>query len=158
MKVKSNAYLRSCHCQLSQELSLLTGPSSDSVFASLVQNTSLCVVPSTLTKCFQVQPLGQVLVRDYYSLLCGPQSKDQEVTCKTSELDHAWSVFQNKLEADSNRGILLILLLFVLASCLVVGILTLFRWMVWTFRNRKANLDEEEWNFTKVRGKITQVP
>jgi len=158
VKVKSNAYLKSCHCQLSQELSLLTGPSSDSVFASLVQNTSLCVVPSTLTKCFQVQPLGQVLVRDYYSLLCGPQSKDQEVTCKTSELDHAWSVFQNKLEADSNRGILLILLLFVLASCLVVGILTLFRWMVWTFRNRKANLDEEEWNFTKVEERLNGVP
>ena len=67
-------------------------------------------------------------------------------------------VFAMYFQVDSNRGILLIVLLFVLASCLVVGILTLFRWIVWTIRNRGKGDDEEEWNFTKVEERAAGVP
>jgi hypothetical protein len=63
----------------------------------------------------------------------------------------AWNNFQEKIEVTTNKGILLILLLFVLASSLIVGILTLLRWIVYTFQMRgKYSSNDEEWNFTKV--------
>ena len=95
LTVGSNVYLKDCHCGLADELQMLTGDGRG--WAALVRNTSFCSVPSTLTKCFPAS--ARVLVGTYYGLLCGA-ADGQDRPCRTSELDHAWSVFQDKIEAS----------------------------------------------------------
>ena len=166
--VRANVYEKDCHCSLLDELDMLTGngeaeAASGVSLGNIIRNSSLCKVPSTASNCFVSRKF--VLINQYYDRLCsrsggGDEALNSEgvssnVTCKTSELDHLWSVFQDKIEPHTNRGILLIVLLFVLASCLVVGIVTLVRWVVYSIQNRgKYGDGEDEWNFTKVEERL----
>merc|ERR1719510_1037991 len=49
-----------------------------------------------------------------------------------------------------NKGILLLVLVFALISTLIVAILTLFRWIVYSFQARKYKTRDHEWSFTKI--------
>merc|ERR1719270_1051516 len=60
-----------------------------------------------------------------------------------------WEIIRDQIEVKTNKGILLLLLMFVLASTLVVGILTLLRWIVYTIQARKFKRNDE-WSFTKI--------
>ena len=142
-KISANIYYKDCHCNLLEELDMLTGNHTQAALA--IRNTSLCKVPVFAKQCFT---RDAVLIGGYVDLMC------KQTACQTSELDYVWTVFQDKIEVHSNRGILLIVLLFVLASCLVVGIVTLLRWIVFTLQNRGKYEQDDEWNFTKVEERL----
>ena len=60
-----------------------------------------------------------------------------------------WEIIRDQIEIKTNKGILLLILMFVLASTLVIGILTLLRWIVYTFQVRKFKRNDD-WTFTKI--------
>jgi hypothetical protein len=62
------------------------------------------------------------------------------------------------LEINSNKGILLIILLFAVAFSLLVSIFTLLRWIVYTLQTRTLGKNEDEWNFTKIEERQLQTP
>ena len=123
-------------------------------FAEIIQNTSSCAVPSFAVDCFEDKKY--VPINLYSKMSCENDYNGNYIdsTCMKS-ISTVWDDFQEQIEVTTNKGILLIVLLFVLASSFVVGILTLLRWMVYSFQMRGKYADnDEEWNFTKVEERL----
>lgn len=69
-----------------------------------------------------------------------------------------WKMIQKQIQINTNKGILLLVLAFVLASTLLVGIFTLIRWIIYTVQLRKFNKTDADWNFTKIEEKEKIIP
>ena len=152
--VRGNVFHKECDCEYQNWLDEVCGGESQENsrnldFKSLIKNTSYCAVPDLASDCFDDNKY--VSIAAYTKLSCtNDYNNDYDTACMRSA-STAWNHFQEKIEVKTNKGILLILLLFVLASSLIVGILTLLRWIVYTFQMRgKYSSNDEEWNFTKV--------
>ena len=158
--VSNNVFHKECECDYHNWLDKVCSPENSKNpetfdFRGLIQNTSLCAVPSFATGCFDKKEY--VSITSYIRISCGYEYNEEysDEVCIGTSLSTAWDNFQEQLEVTTNKGILLIVLLFVLASSLVVGILTLFRWIVYSFQMRGKYADnDDEWNFTKVEERL----
>ena len=157
--ITDNVFHKECECEYQEWLDRVCSAGSFSNpltldFAEIIKNTSLCAVPSFALDCFENEKY--VPIHTYSKLSCGNDYNDNYVdaACMKS-ISTVWDDFQDQIEVTTNKGILLIVLLFVLASSFVVGILTLFRWIVYSFQMRGKYPDnDEEWNFTKVEERL----
>ena len=156
--VSDNVFHKECDCEFQNWLNkVCSGASSEGFqgldFEGLIKNTSYCAVPDLAVDCFENNIY--VLINTYTKLSCTSDYNDYQDTACMKSASTAWDDFQEQLEVTSNKGILLIVLLFVLASSLVVGILTLLRWIVYSFQMRGKYSDaDDDWNFTKVEERL----
>jgi flagellar basal body-associated protein FliL len=55
-----------------------------------------------------------------------------------------WDVIRQHIEVSSNRGILLLLLLFALACSFLVAVFTFLRWIVYKIQNKSKGLNQSQ--------------
>ena len=157
--VNDNVFHKECDCEYQNWLDeVCSEETSQNVpmldFRGLIKNTSYCTVPDLAMDCFEHKKF--VSIAAYIKLSCVNEYNIMSIdtTCMKSA-STVWDHFQEQIEVTTNKGILLIVLLFVLASSLVVGIVTLLRWLVYSFQTRGKYSDhDEEWNFTKVEERL----
>lgn len=104
-------------------------------------NTSLCQVPSYAQGCFD---RSKVLVSDYSFKMCSMMASTD------CSYESPWEILKEHIELNIDKGILLVVLMFVLCSTLIVGIFTLFRWIIYTIQVRKFDHHKDNWSFTKI--------
>ena len=93
----------------------------------------------------------KIQISIYKSKRTGPKSMlfFSATTQQDCSYESPWEIIRDQIEIKTNKGILLLILMFVLASTLVIGILTLLRWIVYTFQVRKFKRNDD-WTFTKI--------
>ena len=93
----------------------------------------------------------KIQISIYKSKRTGPKSMlfFAATTQQDCSYESPWEIIRDQIEIKTNKGILLLILMFVLASTLVIGILTLLRWIVYTFQVRKFKRNDD-WTFTKI--------
>ena len=143
--VSGNVFTKECDCEFEKWLSVVAGGNND--FSTLMINSSLCRVPGFSADCYKGDFVRIVKFKMF-------SCSGNDAKCQTSGLKLAWDFFQEQIEVKTNKGILLIVLLFSLASCFVVGILTFFRWIVFVVTTRDDPEVEDQWNFTKVEERL----
>ena len=79
--------------------------------------------------------------------MCGPSLQNQDCSYESP-----LNIILEQIEVNTNKGILLVVLMFVLTSSLIIGIITLLRWIVYTCQTRKyrRSKNDADWNFTKI--------
>ena len=79
--------------------------------------------------------------------MCGPSLQNQDCSYESP-----LNIILEQIEVNTNKGILLVVLMFVLTSSLIIGIITLLRWIVYTCQTRKyrRSNNDADWNFTKI--------
>ena len=107
------------------------------------EQRSECQVQSYEQGCFGK---SQVLVSDYSFKMC---SKLVSTDCSKDSYESPWEILK-ALDLEENSEILLVVLMFVLISTLIVGIFTLFRWIIYTIQVRKFDHHKDNWSFTKI--------
>ena len=55
-----------------------------------------------------------------------------------------WDLILQHIEVSSDRGILLLVLLFALACCAVVSVITFFRWIVYKVQNKSKSINKSQ--------------
>lgn len=177
-----NLFLKACGCDFPAWLAAVASPVLDHEsgredfldVAGMIMNTSFCSLGSGLAlDCFGSP---KALIAAYVEMFC-PGDPPQEVRttswgggCPTGLVlgdggpvststggGAFWGVLQRRLEVETNRGILLVVLTFVLCASVLVGICTLVRWLV--FLASASSKDErgrmmDDWNFTKVEERL----
>ena len=79
--------------------------------------------------------------------MCGSSLQNQDCSYESP-----LNIILEQIEVNTNKGILLVVLMFVLTSSLIIGIITLLRWIVYTCQTRKyrRSKNDADWNFTKI--------
>ena len=154
--VEGNNFGRECDCDFGDWIDSVcgsVGPQYLSMRAAL-KNTSTCsVLDEFYLGCFG--GLSHVSAAQYKEVLCtvGPGDPASECQVKTP-LDDLWQLFKEQVQVDTNKGLLLVILLAAVSLSLVVSICTLLRWIVYTLQLRAkvrgGGGREMEWNFTKI--------
>lgn len=142
---KNNVFHRDCECDFDRWLMVVTGETdlvNPSDWTIVMLNSSLCQVPLFAKGCF---PKAEVQLSKYDMKMCSMMATTQQ----DCSYESPWEIIRDQIEIKTNKGILLLILMFVLASTLVIGILTLLRWIVYTFQVRKFKRNDD-WTFTKI--------
>ena len=141
---QGNIFKKECQCDYDKYLMDVSGETdfkNPSQWTVTLLNTSLCQVPSYAQGCFEE---SQVLVSDYSFKMCSMMASTD------CSYESPWEILQEHLEEKIDKGILLVVLMFVLCSTLIVGIITLFRWIIYTIQVRKFDHHKDNWSFTKI--------
>ena len=141
---QGNIFKKECQCDYDKYLMDVSGETdfkNPSLWTVTLLNTSLCQVPSYAQGCFEE---SQVLVSDYSFKMCSMMASTD------CSYESPWEILQEHLEEKIDKGILLVVLMFVLCSTLIVGIITLFRWIIYTIQVRKFDHHKDNWSFTKI--------
>ncbi len=144
-KTTDNSFAKACECDLDKWIMVVSGETNfknPSSWSIALLNTSYCEVPQFASTCFSSK---QVYLRDYAEQMCSIMASNQDCSYV-----NPWEIIQDQIQINTNKGILLIVLIFALASTLVIGILTLCRWIVYTIQARKFYNNDDNWNFTKI--------
>ena len=158
--VGQNVFERECSCEVSTWLDFVCGGAQGQDLLSLgeaVKNSSLCRVEKSFRRCFGGEDTA--LIPAYVGRLCKDGAEDPQLECSSGVLDHLWEAVRDQIEVETNKGILLILLLCAILFSLIMSIYTLLRWIVYTLQVRaKTRNSEEEWNFTKIEERQLHTP
>jgi hypothetical protein len=141
----NNIFHEECDCDTDKWLMIVSGETdlkNPSNWATILLNSSLCEVPAFAKGCFKGQ--DNVAISTYSNKMCSFVASNEDCSYESP-----WEIIREQIEVNTNKGILLLVLIFVLASTLVVGIVTLLRWIVYTIQMRKFRKNDE-WSFTKV--------
>jgi len=141
---KKNIFHKDCECDFDKWLMVVSGETdflNPSEWTIDLLNSSLCTVPLFAKGCFN-NP--EILLSQYSDKMCSIMASNLDCSHESP-----WEILQDQIEITTNKGILLLLLMFVLASTLIVSILTLLRWIVYTIQARKFHKNDE-WSFTKI--------
>ena len=155
--VEGNHFGRECDCDFGAWMDSVCGSAGPQYLnmRGALKNTSTCaVLDEFYLGCFGGS--SRVLAAKYEKVLCsavaaGGGDPASECQVKTP-LDDLWQLFREHVQVDTNKGLLMILLLTAVGLSLVVSICTLLRWIVYTLRLRAKvrGGGGEEWNFTKI--------
>ena len=96
-----------------------------------------------------------VLIEEYSQRICY-QSPEENDRCQMGWYDDVWVIFDDQLNANKTKGILLIILLFSILSSLLISIYTLIRWIIYTIQVRRKIKSTGEWSFTKIEERHQQ--
>ena len=148
LDVSRNVFGQECSCEFMDWIDIVVGKQSLDVadLRSAIKNTSFCRVHEYYQQCFRES--NKVLVTDYLDKVCF-NFAGEEAECLAEKLD-IWRIFKDQIEIETNKGILLVILLFAVAFALLLCIYTLLRWIVYTLQVRVRVKNEDEWNFTKI--------
>ena len=136
-------FKKECQCDYDKYLMDVSGESdfkNPSAWTVALLNASLCQVPNYAQGCFDH---AQVLVSDYSNKMCNM------MVSTDCSYESPWEILKEHIEVNIDKGILLVVLMFALSSTLIVGIFTLFRWIIYTIQVRKFN-HKDNWSFTKI--------
>ena len=139
---------KKCECNIDHWLMMVTGeenPKDPSVWTIALLETSRCKVPDFDRGCFENQK--EILFSAYSYKMCSSLQNDQDCSYESPI-----NIILEQIEVNTNKGILLVVLMFVLTSSLIIGIITLLRWIVYTCQTRKyrRSKNDADWNFTKI--------
>ncbi|XP_059094516.1 uncharacterized protein LOC131889437 [Tigriopus californicus] len=137
-------FLVDCDCDIHTWLDLVCRNES---LSRLVSRSSSCQVKLNERTCLNVETS---IIPVYVDLMCQPE--------KTCILPQTIFPALNVFDVYSNKGILLVLLLFALFVSLILIIYTLGRRLVYYFQVRRYKRTEPDWNFTKIEPREPQVP
>ena len=147
--VEGNLFSRQCDCDIVQWLDFLVGDSPLILNSEVLRNSSFCSTPDYLQDCFVGQT--HILIENYLNKICRTvDGIDPEQDCRISPF---WSMIEDQIQIDTNKGILLTILLAAIFLSLIVSICTLLRWIVYMIQIRTRVKTTEEWNFTKIEEK-----
>lgn len=141
---EGNTFRKECQCDYDKYLMDVSGETdfkNPSKWTVALLNTSLCQVPSYAQGCFD---RSKVLVSDYSFKMCSMMASTD------CSYESPWEILKEHIELNIDKGILLVVLMFVLCSTLIVGIFTLFRWIIYTIQVRKFDHHKDNWSFTKI--------
>lgn len=136
-------FLVDCDCDIDTWLSLVCRNES---LSNLMARSSSCQVKSSERTCLNVETS---IIPVYIDLMCQPE--------KTCILPQTIFPALNVFDVYSNKGILLVLLLFALFVSLILIIYTLGRRLIYYFQVRRYKRTEPDWNFTKIEPREPQV-
>ena len=157
--VDGNNFGRECDCDFGDWMDSVCGSVGPQYLnmRGALKNTSTCsVLDEFYLGCFGGS--SQVSAVQYNQVLCtvGPEGGgDPASECQVkTPLDDLWQLFKEQVQVDTNKGLLLVILLAAISLSLVVSICTLLRWIVYTLQLRAkvrgGGGREMEWNFTKI--------
>ena len=146
---EGNTFRKECECDYDKYLMAVSGETdfkNPSKWTVALLNTSLCQVQSYEQGCFGK---SHVLVSDYEFKMCSVMTSTD---CSYEAYESLWKILKDLWndEEKRTRNILKVVLMFVLISTLLVGILTLFRWIIYTIQVRKFDHHKDNWSFTKI--------
>lgn len=149
---QSNHFHKDCECDLDKWIMAISGEmdfKNPSQWSMTMLNSSLCQVPFFAQGCFVETA---VLLSHYSDKMCTLMASNEDCSYESP-----WNLIRDQITVKTNKGILLLLLMFVLASTLVVGILTLIRWIIYTIQVRQFHKkhDHQDWSFTKIEEQQT---
>ena len=147
LDVSNNTFERDCDCDFHLWLGYVTGRNAKDALpmGDIMVNSSLCRVTKLTSRCFQS---AFVPVMHFLEKIC--RRSVNEDACGATGFERVLAIFEDQIEIHTNKGILLIILLFAVVFSLLVSIVTLMRWIVYTLQIRAKTKPEEEWNFTKI--------
>lgn len=157
--VDGNNFGRECDCDFGDWIDSVCGSVGPQYLnmRGALKNTSTCsVLDEFYLGCFAGS--SHVSAAQYKKVLCtiGPGGGgDPASECQVkTPLDDLWQLFKEQVQVDTNKGLLLVILLAAISLSLVVSICTLLRWIVYTLqlraKMRGGGGREMEWNFTKI--------
>ena len=167
--VDANNFERECDCDFDDWIDRVSGTFGEQYLnlRGALKNTSKCsVVDDFYLGCFD--GAERVPAAQYKKVLCGQREMGRsgsdlvmpECQVKTP-LDDFWQSFKEQVQVDTNKGLLLVILLAAVGLSLVVSICTLLRWIVYTLQLRakvRSGGGEMEWNFTKIEERRRSTP
>ena len=142
-QTSDNIFQKECDCNIDTWLMFVSGETNHnnpSPWTVALLSTSLCKIPDYDQGCFDDQT--EILFSAYSNKMCSTQHQD-------CSYESPLKIILDQIEVKTNKGILLIVLMFVLASSLIIGIVTLLRWIVYTIQTRKYR-HKDDWSFTKI--------
>ena len=144
-----NIFQQVCECKIGTWLMIVSGErnhKNPSAWTQALVNSSLCRVPDFAQGCFN-KDQTDVLFTAYTTKMCTTQLGQD--CSNENPLNLIIEQIKDKVQSTQYQGLLLVVLIFVLAASLIIGIITLFRWIVYSIQTRKFKR-KEDWSFTKI--------
>ena len=152
--VDGNHFGRECDCDFGDWIDVVCGSEGPQYLnmKGALKNTSTCNVKDDYyLGCFGGS--SNVSAAQYKRVLCSVSLENDPASgCQVkTPLDDLWQLFKEQVQVDTNKGLLLVILLAAIGFSLLVSIYPLLRWIVYTLQLRaKVRGGSEEWNFTKI--------
>ncbi len=155
--LRGNHFERECSCDIDQRLRMVCGGSNDR-FCSAIFNSSSCALKSKSDKeCFEGVS-DSISISQFHRQMCSeinPEDGDYSCSGKISKLERIFFAIDERVEINSNKGILTVIFVVAVFLSLIVSICTLIRWIIFViqvrfFTARGEKKDDQEWNFTKI--------